>query len=61
MLELYDIPGRGLALYDPKDPCLPKGAVRFKPLNEEPKPEPKPKTEKKAVKPKNKAVKAETK
>ena len=53
MLELYDIPGRGLALYDPKDPCLPKGAVKVT------KEAPKPKA--KAVKPANKAVKAENK
>lgn len=46
MLELYDIPGRGLALYDPKDPLLPKDAVKVK-----------PKAEAKAAKPKNKAVK----
>ena len=51
MLELYDIPGRGLALYDPKDPLLPKGAVKVE------KTKPKPKAEPKAVKPKNKAVK----
>ena len=49
------MPGRGLCLYDPKDPCLPKGAVKVA------KAEPKPKAEKKAVKPANKAVKAETK
>ena len=53
MLELYDIPGRGLALYDPKDPLLPKGAVKVE--------QAKPKAEAKAVKPKNKAIKAETK
>ena len=52
MLEVYDIPGRGLALYDPKDPALPKGAVKV---------EPKPKPKTKAVKPANKAVKAENK
>ncbi len=54
MLELYDIPGRGLALYDPKDPCLPKGAVKV-----EKKEAPKPKA--KAAKPANKAIKAENK
>lgn len=53
MLELYDIPGRGLALYDPKDPLLPKGAVKVEKA--------KPKAEAKAVKPKNKAVKPDTK
>ena len=52
MLELYDIPGRGLALYDPKDPLLPKGAVKVE--KTKPKAEPKPKA---AAKPKNKAVK----
>lgn len=53
MLELYDIPGRGLALYDPKDPLLPNGAVKVEKA--------KPKAEAKAAKPKNKAVKPENK
>ena len=48
MLELYDIPGRGLAKYDPKDPLLPKDAVKVKPKT-------------KAAKPKNTAVKPENK
>ena len=52
MLELYEIPGRGLAKYDPNDPLLPKGAVKVKPKQ-------KPKA--KAAKPANKAVKAENK
>lgn len=52
MLELYDIPGRGLAKYDPKDPLLPKGAVKVE----------KAKPKKKAApKPKNKAVQPDTK
>ena len=53
MLELYDIPGRGLALYDPKDPLLPKGAVKVENA--------KPKAEETAAKPKNKAMKPENK
>lgn len=54
MLEIYVIPGRGLALYDPKDPLLPKGAVKVEKA--------KPKTEAKAAqKPKTKAVKPENK
>lgn len=53
MLEVYEIPGRGLALYDPKDPLLPKDAVKVEKA--------KPKAEAKAVKPKNKAVKPENK
>lgn len=53
MLEIYEIPGRGLALYDPKDPLLPRGAVKVEKA--------KPKAEAKAVKPNNKAVKPENK
>lgn len=53
MLEIYDIPGRGLALYDPKDPLLPKGAVKIEKA--------KPKAEAKGAKPKNKALKPENK
>ena len=53
MLEIYVIPGRGLALYDPKDPLLPNGAVKVEKA--------KPKDEAKAVKPKTKAVKPENK
>ena len=54
MLELYDIPGRGLALYDQKDPLLPKGAVKVEKAKpkDDAKAAPKPKT--KSLKPENK-------
>lgn len=50
MLELFEIPGRGLAWYDPADPALPAGAKRIDGA-----------AAAKAVKPKNKAVKPATK
>ena len=49
--------GSLLFWYDPADPLLPAGAEPV----DEPKPKAEPKAEAKAVKPKNKAVKAENK
>ena len=54
MLELYDVPGRGLALFDPKDPLLPNGAVKVEKAKPKAESKAAPKTKNKAVKPENK-------
>ena len=65
MNKLYEVNGK-LFWYDPKDPNLPKSAKLVKKekpeaAEEKPEAEPKPKPKAKAVKPANKAVKAENK